>query len=391
MKSLKPAFLKKSAKYDRERKVLIGLVEYFLKTGKPVGSNTLKETGFGDLSSATIRNYFAHLEKEGYLTQQHSSGGRIPTNLAYRLYAQEFLNANVITEDEEKHIHSLRNNETREIAAFLPKAAELLSSLTNCAVFLSAPRFDQDFISNLKLVPIDHSRCLCVIITDFGMIQTEMLASELRLSTLAAKRIEAYFQWRLTGHNKPENLSVEEEKTAQSFYNELMVRYIVGYSNFTDESLFRTGFSKLLNYQEFLDPATLAHSLALFENTHSMRMLLRECGSHDTLKFWIGDDLSHYTMTTPDCAVLAVPYHINKNSAGAFGLLGPTRMPYRQLFGILRAFADSVSEALTRNIFKFKISFRKPKDAKLISPLKEEYRLIGQSRLMLLLENKGVK
>ena len=91
MKSLKPAFVKKSAKYDiGKRKVLIGLVEYFIKTGKPVGSNTLKETGFGDLSSATIRNYFAHLETEGYLTQQHSSGGRIPTNLAIAFMPKNF-------------------------------------------------------------------------------------------------------------------------------------------------------------------------------------------------------------------------------------------------------------------------------------------------------------
>ena len=89
MKTLKPVTVKRVGKQDRERKVLLGLVEYYIQTGKPVGSNALKESGFGDLSSATIRNYFAHLEETGYLIQSHSSGGRIPTDLAYRIYADE--------------------------------------------------------------------------------------------------------------------------------------------------------------------------------------------------------------------------------------------------------------------------------------------------------------
>jgi len=66
---------KKNKKATREHKVLLGLVELYLKTGKPIGSNTLKEHGFEDLSSATIRNYFAKLEEQGFLKQPHSSGG----------------------------------------------------------------------------------------------------------------------------------------------------------------------------------------------------------------------------------------------------------------------------------------------------------------------------
>ncbi|HEX4839979.1 MAG TPA: heat-inducible transcriptional repressor HrcA, partial [Rhabdochlamydiaceae bacterium] len=81
MKSLIP---RKPPKDKREKWVLLGLVELYLETGKPVGSNTLRENGFDSLSSATIRNYFSKLEEDGFLKQQHSSGGRIPTSSAYR-------------------------------------------------------------------------------------------------------------------------------------------------------------------------------------------------------------------------------------------------------------------------------------------------------------------
>lgn len=351
---------KKSNKQKREYSVLLGLVEHYLKFGKPVGSNMLKEAGFEDLSSATIRNYFANLEEQGYLTQQHASGGRIPTHLAYKAYAGEYLDSMMIPEHALSILEELRVAETREIAAYLETAAEKLSSLTNTAVFLSAPRFDQDYIVDLKVVPIDHSRCLCVIVTDFGMIRTEVLTLDTRLTAFAAKRIESYFHWRLTGHDQPEDLEPEEMHFAQRIYNEIVVRYVVSYTNFIDAELYRTGFSKLLSHPEYQDAALLATTLSLFENTHSIRLLIKECSKANQIKVWIGDDLTAYTSTTPSCSVIAIPYRINQNSVGVIGLVGSTRIPYKELFGILRAFTQNISEALTRNLYKFKITFRQP-------------------------------
>lgn len=360
MKSLKPIVPKRQNKQERERQVLIGLVDYYIKTGKPVGSNTLKETGFDNLSSATIRNYFARLDEEGYLNQAHSSGGRVPTNKAYRLYANEALEQKTLIVSGKDLFKDLRATETKEIASFLLQSAENLSATTETAVFLSAPRFDYDYVVDVKIVSIDHSRCLCVIITDFGVIKTEILPIEKKLGAFSTKRLEAYFHWRLTGFDKPENLNSEEEELAKKFYNELMLRYVVGYTNFSDDEIHRTGFSKLLNYPDFHDTETLAKSLALFENVRSMRLMLTESTKHNHLKFWIGEDLSPYTAAIPDCAVIIVPYHINRQSVGAIGLIGPVRIPYRQLFDQLNNFSEAISEALTRNIYKFKINFRQP-------------------------------
>ncbi len=221
------------------------------------------------------------------------------------------------------------------------------------------------------------------------MIQTEILYLPIKLSSFAIKRIEAYFQWRLTGLNPPENLEVEEKTIARTFYNELMVRYIVGYSNFSDEEIYRTGFSRLLSYPDFHEASILASSLSLFENAHRMRLLLKECTTIDQLKFWIGDDLTTYETSVPNCSVLTIPYYISRRAVGAIGLLGPTRIPYRTLFSTLRAFSESLSEALTRNIYKFKISFRHPQTGTLYLQ-KEKHQLSGQSRL-LLLEDKRIE
>lgn len=181
----------------------------------------------------------------------------------------------------------------------------------------------------------------------------------------------------------PENLLPEEEKIGQTFFNELMLRYIVGYSNFIDEDIYRTGFSKLLTYHDFQEASMLASGLSLFENVHSMRLLLKESKTLDRLKFWVGDDLNSYAVPNPNCSVIAIPYYINCKAVGAVGLLGPTRLPYRTLFSTLRLFSECVTETLTRNIYKFKINYRQPEAGKQYLG-KEEHRLIGQSRLILL-------
>lgn len=355
-----PAVSKKRHKSNREKQVLLGLVEHYLITGKPVGSHTLQGAGFEDISSATIRNYFANLESEGFLSQQHASSGRIPTTKAFRYYANEYLDSNVISPEDEKILQTLRQAETREIASYLQNAAELLSRLTDQAVFLSAPRFDHDFVVDLKLVAIDHTRCLGILVTDFGVVQTEVLTVDRKLNAFTVKHLEQYFRWRLTGHDKPSSLTKEEEKLGKNIYNELMVRYIVSYSNFTNEEVYRTGFSKLASHVDYQTPAALATNLALFEDSHSMRLLLRDSAKHNRLKVWIGEDLIPYSKETPDCSVLAIPYKINQHNVGSLGLLGPIQMPYRRLFGVLKVFSEFISETLTRYLYKYKLSFRQP-------------------------------
>lgn len=349
---MKTLIARKPPKDQRERLVLLGLVELYLETGKPVGSNTLRENGFDNLSSATIRNYFSKLEEDGFLKQQHSSGGRIPTHLAYQLYAKTFITSPIIDEKEQKSLRSQLHRETREIAGYLQHVAEVISEETNCAVFLSAPRFDQDFILDVKLVGIDNSRCLCVLVTDFGLVQSELLHADKKLSNFTLKRLEAYFRWKLTGLDKPK-LNDEEESLAARFYSEVMMRHLVGHTNFTQEDIYKTGFSKLLSYADFNDATALATGLGLFENPNALRALLGECAKAGDLSCWIGDKLEA-------CSAIAIPYRINQTIVGSIAILGPNRIPYRKLFGILETASEALSQALTTSMFKFKITFRQP-------------------------------
>ncbi len=345
---------RKPAKDQRERLVLLGLVELYLQTGKPIGSNTLRENGFDHLSSATIRNYFARLEEGGYLKQQHSSGGRIPTHLAYKLYADAHLHSPSIDEKDKKNLRAQLYKENREIVGYLQQAAEVVSETTGCAAFLSAPRFDQDFVLDIKLVSIDQNRCLCVLVTDFGWVHTEILHVDKRPSNFSLKRIEAYLHWKIAGQIKPQ-LSEEEEALASRFYREVMLRHIVSYNNFSAEDTYKTGFSRLLNFPDFNDACALAGGLSLFENQATLRTLLKECCAAGHLCCWIGEELN-----ISSCSIIAAPYQINQIAVGAIAILGPNRIAYKRLFGVLQTAASYISESLTKSIYKFKITYRQP-------------------------------
>ncbi len=351
---------KKLPKADREQAILFGLIELYLKTGKPIGSHTIQEQGFDSLSSATIRNYFGKLEKLGLLKQQHTSGGRIPTEKALRLYANAYQAEGFVEKEQEAILDKIFSKDTKEIATILHQAADLLSELTQCAVFISAPRFDQDFIQDVKLIQLDSSKILTVLITDFGLIHTETMYLDRSIDISFLRSCEEYFLWRINKGEKPLFHNELETKTAQRIYNEIMVRHVVGYANFPNEEIIRTGLSKLLAYPEFNDATALANSLSLLEDENQMRSLLRETAKKNTLSTWIGDELCPLIPAASECAVIAIPYRINHITAGSIALLGPTRLPYRNLFGLCQLFSEKISSTLTASLYKYKISFRQP-------------------------------
>ncbi|MBN2479943.1 MAG: heat-inducible transcriptional repressor HrcA [Parachlamydiales bacterium] len=358
---------KQFSKEDKIKSVLFGLIELYIKTNQPIGSNTLKESGFQDISSATIRNYFAKLEEEGYLTQQHISGGRAPTAKAYKEYALSLLEKVASEKKEQKALEKELKNDGRKVAEYLNSSLEFLANLTNLSIFQSSPRFDQDFISNLKLMLLDKNKTLCVIITDFGLIKTEILYSTKDLDEEMILSIEEVLLWRMNKAQKPKIEDQSIMKLAQHFYNELMVRYIVGYTNFDSDDIYKTGLSKLLSFKEFQDPMLLAEVLSIFENSCQMHMILQEAMKKKGISFYIADDLEKFKSDVKNVSIITIPYYISKTPVGAIAILCPINANYKKLFSIIKSYSDILSENLTKMVYKYKITYRQSTDYKQVT------------------------
>lgn len=361
MRGMRERDLKKNPKQEREKKILLGLVDLYLRTGKPIGSNTLKEEGFEAISSATIRNYFSKLEKEGYLAQQHTSGGRVPTDLAFKYYA-------ICMQEQQKvadpaldlKMHTLLTQETKELHSFLEQSIDHLSTETKAACFLLSPSFDQDFITSIRLMNLDPKRILCVILTHFGFVHTEVLYTQSKLSNFSLHRIEEFFSSKLANTASPE-LSKEEKIFAERCFNEIALRNIIHFTSPTNNEIYRAGLSQLLNYQECQDTCVLSDALQIFDRPTLLSSLLKEAMHSKHLKCWIGRDLNNYVTNSKEFSILAIPYYIHNKPVGAVALLAPNRMNYRENFSLLRAFSQYVSQSLTKSVYKFNIVWHQPK------------------------------
>lgn len=367
---------KRATKEEKAKQILFACVELYIKTGKPVGSNSLKESGLEEFSSASIRNYYAELEKEGLLEQPHTSGGRIPTPKAYRLYIEmlekESGGANLHATPE---MQKVLNRDTVDLGSYLLEAANWLSGTLKTPVFLSSPRFDHDLVKLIKPVFIDTKKCLFLIVTQFGQVISELFPIDEKLSHHAEMRMEQYFMWRLHGsmeENKPEEF--DELPLAEHFYRELMLRYMVRYAHFTHDEIVRSGFSHLLYSEELKDTAALASTLSLFESPKALRQVLRETIKRGSLSVWMGSEMA------PDATLLALPYKIGPKTVGGVALLGQHRSPYAHWIETLYPFVDLLSKNLTFNIYQHGLTFREVKE--------EPFPLIAHKAPMLI-ENKG--
>jgi len=354
---------KKSAKAQREEEVLLGLIEYFISTGKPVGSETLKEFGFQHFSSATIRNYFANLERQGFLLQHHTSGGRVPTDKGWRLYADICL-----AKQQEEHVREeeIQHIEVKEVASFLQKVTEDVSGQLELPAFISAPRFDNDYVIDIKLIAFEQGKVVAALLTSFGLVHTEVLSEKETLGLHAVKRIESYFRARLCSVPLSiEELLPEELQLANRFYQEIMARYLVHYSNFEDSDIFKAGFSKLLGYPEFQEAHSLISSLSLLENKRALSGHIRESLKGEGIRCFVGKELFSHLTTELNCSLIMIPYMIGPKKVGSIGVVGPLRMNYRAVFSLLQKASHSISQTLTESLMKYQISYRTPSSQKL--------------------------
>ncbi len=343
--------------------ILLTTIELYLRTGQPVGSKTLKEHYQTSLSSATIRNYFAELESKGFLKKNHISGGRIPTDLALRYFVDH------CSKQEEgelpdfilEKIHQLPD-ESKNIVRDLQKSSEVLVDALQLPVCFSAPRFDNDSITNVQITKVDEQRIVFILSTEFGQIFTDVLWVSDPVSASSLQSIEKFLQSCLHKQMPTDQLSSKEEQLGASLYNEILIRYLTRYCNFSEEDLYQTGLSKLLRYEAFKDPDSLATALSFFENRRNMARLLNIGMQKKEPCAFIGNELSQVLgIPTPQCSVITAPYSIGTaSSLGAFAILGPTNLPYREVLATLSYFTKKLNESLTRSFYKFKISLRRP-------------------------------
>ena len=159
---------------ERRAAILGMIIDYYIRTGEPLGSKSLCEMLPYSISSATIRNEMAALTAMGYLEQRHTSGGRVPTKAAYRYYVDNLMDAKRLTSYEKQLIAERLSTNASDPERLLADAAKLLSEVTGCAAFYSTVKDPIDCVQGVELIPAGGGKVMLVMLTLGGKIKSSV-------------------------------------------------------------------------------------------------------------------------------------------------------------------------------------------------------------------------
>ena len=158
---------------ERSKLILKVLVDYYVETGEPIGSETLSQKMGLKISPSSIRNLMSELQKEGLLYAPHQSAGRFPTDKGMRLFVDGLLEVGRLNTDDRTSIESQCKSKGKSYNEVLSKAIQTLSGLSNCAGLVVAPKY-QNKIKNIEFLDLNNGQIMAVIVNENGLVENRI-------------------------------------------------------------------------------------------------------------------------------------------------------------------------------------------------------------------------
>ena len=330
----------------RKLKILTAIVETYIDTGEPVSSKILaQQLGFS-VSSATIRNDMAALFEMGLLEQPHTSAGRVPSHLGYRVYVDQLMHCKPLSEEERREIDALFNVRDPDPDKLLEDAAQALADYTNCATVSTTITPKTVLVKRVEIVPAGTRTVVVLVIATNGVIKNKVCRVDFRVTGEIVEFLNQFANGRLVGRSVNDisqwyinSISVTLGDYSQLFIPVLATIYELC-REINDGQFYTSGGANLLNYKELADIAR-----DLLSAMANREQLLGVIGSKsDAVFITIGKENNQSELT--DTSVVVTKYRIGEQNSGAIGVIGPVRMDYAKLIPHLEYFSQTLGKLL---------------------------------------------
>ena len=339
---------------ERQQRILLLVVEDYLRTGKPVGSKAIAERGDVEWAPSTVRNELAALEREGYLTHPHTSAGRIPTDRGYRFYADSLLATAPTragdTASPELDLTRIR----REVEDAMRETTQALSRVTDLLAVATAPPPSAARVHRVEVLPLQPSVAMVVVIASNGAVAKRVFRFQRRLDPGLLEWASSYLNERLTG------LALGARMTGDRLSDPGLSPAEAGFlaeigDAFTDlerragEDIYVDGAARLLSEAHAPDLPEAESLMGVLEGRANLLRVLRSALDESSVFVWIGEENPAPELRS--VSVVGANYGLGYRNLGTVGVLGPTRMDYataiasvREAAGELSRFFESVYE-----------------------------------------------
>jgi len=335
---------------ERSQHLLRVLVELYIQDGEPVGSRTLARAGGLELSPATIRNVMSDLEDLGLVGSPHTSAGRIPTVLGYRVFIERLLPPRRAASSA---LREIRNglDPDRDSGTLVNQASTLLSGVTRLAALVTVPRQEVLTLRQVAFLPLSERRVLAVLVLNEREVQNRVLHTARDYSAAELERVGSYLNTEFNGRNLNDirRHLVNDMDAVRDGLNSLMTAAIeVGGQAFEqpaqDADFVLTGEQNLIGCHELDNRDSMQRLFEAFNHKHDILQLLDQClDSHDGVRVFIGEEAGYRPLEA--CSLVTAPYTSGETN-GVIGVIGPTRMYYEQVIPLVTATARLLGSAL---------------------------------------------
>ncbi|MBT7720032.1 MAG: heat-inducible transcription repressor HrcA [Halieaceae bacterium] len=335
---------------ERASVLLKTLVESHIRDGQPVGSRTLVEQAGLPVSAATIRNVMSDLEDRGYLISPHTSAGRIPTAMGYRLFVDTLLQVQPL---EQQAVTALRSelNPDKSATELVQSASSLLSSITAQAGLVTVPRQEAGQLRQVEFLPLSGDRVLVILVINEREVQNRIIHTQRAFTEEQLREAANMVNQRFAGRplQQVQEEIVHEMQQARSQIDGYMQAALnlasqaLDQETSADEYLV-AGESRLLGNATADEMFKLRELFDAFEQKKDLLHLLERCSQADGVQVFIGEEAGYDVFG--DYSVITAPYSDGSQTLGVLGVIGPTRMAYERVIPIVDLTARMLSSAL---------------------------------------------
>lgn len=335
------------------------LIREYVRSGRPVGSRRLSKIYSERLSPATLRNVMADLEEMGYLSQPHTSAGRVPTEKGYRFYVESLAKTDGLSRRELHEITESLEQET-DTGTLMNKASHLLSQYSNNVGFVLAPPLCRAVMRHIEFVKLSDSRILVILVSGGGLTQHRIVRIQEDLSqedlTRASNYLVTHFVGRTLMEIQAELLKLMSE--AKNLYDTMLKTLVILSSasifqqvpaGEEDSEVYLSGTAQMIQKPELADLNRMMLLFRTFEEKSRLVAIINEClkQGHSGPVVTIG--LDKHIPGMHDWALITCPYLYDRYNMGGLGVLGPCRMEYEKTISLVDHVAKVFDQIFSTN------------------------------------------
>ena len=336
---------------ERRLEVLRAIVQDYVSSNDPVGSKALAERHDLGVSPATIRNDMAVLEEQGYITQPHTSAGRVPTDKGYRLFVDKLSAVKPLSTAERRAIERFLDGAV-DLHDVLSRSVRLLAQLTRQVAVVQYPTLSRSAVRHLEVVQVAAARLMLVLITDTGRVEQRVVDCPVDVDAEAVAELRTLLNAAFNGVKlvdagaKVPDLVETAPQHLRGLVATVSAALLETLVEPSEDRLVIGGTANLARGSALDFPGTMRPLLeALEEQVVVLRLMAQVDAS--TVLVRIGEENAHEALT--GASFVSVGYGRAGRPLGGLGVVGPTRMDYPGNMAAVRAVARYVGHLLAES------------------------------------------